>query len=72
MIQTTILFTILVALIITRKPRLFFLASLVCVILSIPLYSFWIFYTAQKLVEFAFYFLAFGVVFSFINNENKT
>ncbi len=72
MIQIIILYLLLAVLIFVRKEKLFYFFAAVSIALSVPLYTFWIFYTAQKLVEFSFLCLLAGFFFSFINSKNNT
>jgi len=53
---------LLVLLLFKRNPRLFIVAGLVCLILSMPLFHFWIFFTAQRLVWYAAAFLLTGII----------
>ncbi len=47
-----------------NKPEWFVWLAITCLIVSIPLFSFWVFFTAQRLVYYAF-FLLFAAVLLF-------
>lgn len=58
-----ILFLIAVlALLIKREPKWFVLAGLLCLIAAIPLFSLWVFFTAQRLVYYAAGFFSIGIL----------
>lgn len=70
--QDLLFVVIFVLLFIKRDARLFAIAGLISVALSIPLFSEWVFFTAQKLVWFAFIFFATAVVLNLIKlRHNK-
>lgn len=60
--QDILFILILLALLFWRKPRFLVSAGLVCFILSIPLFSFWVFFTAERLVMYAAGFLLMAVI----------
>lgn len=45
-----------------RKPQIIIIAGTVCLIASIPLFSVWIFFTAQRLVYYSLGFLTLGII----------
>lgn len=45
-----------------RAPNWFVIAGLVCLVLSIPLFQFWVFFTAERLVWYAFAFFLAAIV----------
>jgi len=61
--QDLIFFLVLAVLIYFRKSRLAALAGLISLLLSIPLFAFWIFFTAERLTWYAaaFFLLAIGL-----------
>ncbi len=63
-IQDIIFLVIFVALVVTslKNPRRFVYAGLTCIILSIPLFYLWIFFTAQRLLYYGLAFLLIAVV----------
>lgn len=70
--QDLLFVVIFVILFIKRDPKFFAIAGLICISLSIPLFSQWIFFTAQKLVWFAFLFFLTAVVLNLIKlRHNK-
>ncbi len=65
-----ILFIILLLVLLgVRKPRLLVGAGLVCLLLSIPLFSHLVFFTAERLVMYAGGFLFAAIIFSFIKDK---
>ncbi|MBI2613597.1 MAG: hypothetical protein HYW62_02400 [Candidatus Levybacteria bacterium] len=59
-IQDIAFFVVLALLIFKRNPKLAVFCGILCLFLSIPLFSFWIFFTAERLTWYAaaFFFLA--------------
>ena len=49
-----------------RNDRLATLAGLACLLLAIPLFNFWIFFTAQRLVMYAAAFFALSIIFQIL------
>lgn len=43
-----------------RNPKLCVILGIACLGMSIPFFSFWVFFTAQRLVYYAFFFLLLG------------
>ncbi|OGG24526.1 hypothetical protein A3A79_05070 [Candidatus Gottesmanbacteria bacterium RIFCSPLOWO2_01_FULL_43_11b] len=61
-IQDVFFFIVLTVLFFKRKPRFLVIAGLACLALSIPLFYFWIFFTADRLTWYAAaFFLVFYV-----------
>lgn len=60
--QDLVFIVILVFLLYKRRHELLVIAGIVCLLLSIPLFSFWIFFTAQRLVVYAFVFFLIAVI----------
>lgn len=57
--QDIMFIMILGILVLVRKPSLFVVAGLVSLVFAIPLFSTWVFFTAQRLTWYAgFFFLA--------------
>jgi len=65
------IFVLIVLMIFFRKPKLFVAVGLACLILSIPLFAFWIFFTAQRLTYYAAAFFFFSIILTLISNKNK-
>ncbi|MEK7092457.1 MAG: hypothetical protein AAB907_02435 [Patescibacteria group bacterium] len=57
---------LLVILLIRRDPRLFALAGIACLFLSIPLFSLWIFFTAERLTWYAATFFLMSAILHMI------
>ncbi len=57
---------ILIILLYKKKPEWLVLGGIVCILIAIPLFSFWIFFTAQRLVYYSFFlFLIAILLFAF-------
>lgn len=55
-----------------RKPKLFVIAAVACLIFAIPLFAQWIFFTAQRLTWYAFAFFLIALILNIISiRENK-
>lgn len=68
-IQDLVFIVILVFLLVLRKPRLFVVTGLGSLLLSIPLFSFWIFFTAQRLVWYAAAYFFVFIIFSLLSSR---
>lgn len=60
--QDLVFLAALVILLFKRDGRLFALAGLACLALSIPLFAKWVFFTAQHLIYYAFVFFAVSII----------
>ena len=61
--QDIIFFVSLVVLLVLRRPVLFVWAGLGCLVLAIPLFATWTFFTAERLTWYAaVYFLVFILI----------
>lgn len=59
-----ILFIISVILLLWKgNSRFFVICGLVCLVLAIPLFHFWVFFTAERLVMYAVGFFLVGILF---------
>ena len=61
-IQDIIFILIFAFLLYKRKPEWFVLAGIISFAGAIPFYSLWVFFTAQRLVEFGFLLLVVAVL----------
>jgi hypothetical protein len=61
--QDILFILILIFLLWKRNPKYFSIAGLACLLISIPLFHFWIFFTAQRLVWYAFVLLAISTIY---------
>lgn len=66
--QDIIFIIILIIFIFLRRPRLLIGTGLICLLLSIPLFAFWIFFTAERLVWYAASFLLAAIFMLLIRN----
>jgi len=68
-IQDIAFFVVLALLIVKRNPKLMIVCGIMCLFLSIPLFSFWIFFTAEHLVWYAVSFFLLAIIFNIIYNK---
>jgi uncharacterized membrane protein YkgB len=61
-IQDIAFFIVLVLLIFKRNPKLTVITGVLCLILSIPLFSFRVFFTAEHLVQYAAGFFLLAII----------
>jgi hypothetical protein len=54
-----------------RKERLSIIMGLMCLFLAIPLFKFWIFFTAERLTWYAAAFFALAIALSLMNLAKK-
>jgi uncharacterized membrane protein len=45
-----------------RKPIFFVVAGLICFVLAMPLFAFWVFFTAERLVWYGASFIFLGIL----------
>lgn len=67
--QDILFFIVLVALLFVRKPKAFVVAGLACIVLAIPFFSFWVFFTAERLIWYAAGFLLVAIAFLLFQNK---
>jgi hypothetical protein len=65
-VQDIFFFVILLVLLFKHNPRLNILLGLILLALSVPLFSLWIFFTAERLVWYAAAFFLLSIVLSLI------
>src|SRR3989344_8282110 len=70
-LQDILFFIVFLILIYKRKPEWFAGAGLICLILSIPLFSLWVFFTAQRLVYYAAGFFIASIILFLIQLRKK-
>lgn len=69
--QDLVFLIILGVLVYKRNPKYFALAGISSIIISIPLFYKWIFFTAERLIIYAFIFLLIATVLNLINLRNN-
>ena len=71
--QDLLFLFVLVSLFFKRDPRLFVYAGLFSIIFSIPLFAKWIFFTAERLIWYAFLFFLIATILNLVNlRHNKS
>ncbi|MFH1833035.1 MAG: hypothetical protein ABH816_02600 [Candidatus Levyibacteriota bacterium] len=70
-IQDVMFFVIFAVLLWRRDPKLAVLAGLVCLVVSIPLFNLWVFFTAERLTWYAGAFFFLSIIFYLINSKKE-
>lgn len=70
-IQDIIFFLVLFFLIFKKNPRWMIIAGLIFLALSIPLFSFWIFFTAERLTWYAAAFFLLAIIFYLLKSNER-
>jgi hypothetical protein len=71
--QDLLFLLVLIPLFFKRDPRLFVYVGLFSIILSIPLFAKWIFFTAERLIWYAFLFFLIATILNLVNlRHNKS
>lgn len=60
-LQDLIFIVMLIFLIIKQNTKWFISTGLIFLVLSIPLFAFWIFFTAQRFIVYAWLFIFLGI-----------
>lgn len=68
-IQDIAFLFVLVLVVLLRKPKISIAIGIMCLLISIPLYSRWIFFTAERLVLYAACFILVGVIGIVLNKR---
>jgi hypothetical protein len=63
-LQDVILVLIGCALLVKRDARVCFMAGLACILISIPFFASWVFFTGQRLLWYAAVYFMSGIIFS--------
>lgn len=71
--QDLVFIVLIIVLFLIKKPRAMVVAGLICLLFAIPLFGFWIFFTAQRLTYYAagFFLLASISYLWFIKRDTK-
>lgn len=62
--QDILFFVVFAALLVLHKPRLYVMSGLMCLLLAIPLFATWTFFTAERLTWYAAAFFAAFIIIS--------
>lgn len=68
-IQDIVFFVALALLILKRNPKLATLFGIASLFLSIPLFSLWVFFTAERLTWYAAGFFLLAIIFYFFKSK---
>jgi hypothetical protein len=68
--QDILFILLLIGLLFFRKPRILVWAGLICLLLSIPLFAHWVFFTAERLVMYAAGFLLAAIIILMFKNKS--
>lgn len=70
--QDTLFVIVLLLLLLRRDPKLFVWAGIISLLISMPLFYKWIFFTAERLVVYAFVFILVATLLNLIHlRHNK-
>lgn len=69
--QDIVFIIVFILLLFKRDAKLFVAAGLLCLIVSIPLFAKWIFFTAERLISYGFVFLFIAVLLNLIALRNS-
>lgn len=67
--QDIAFFLVLVVLLLFRKPKVLVVAGLLCIIIAMPLFAFWVFFTAQHLIWYAAAFFLVAIILFLVQNK---
>lgn len=67
--QDILFIAVLVVLLIFRRPRWLVIAGLISLAASIPLFTFWIFFTAERFVYYAWAFFTVASIMLLLKNK---
>lgn len=70
-IQDIVFLVVLVLLILKRNPRLAVFCGITSLLVSIPLFSVWIFFTAERLTWYAGAFFLLAIIFYLFKFKNE-
>jgi len=70
-IQDVAFLVVLALLILKRNPRLTASLGIACLVLSIPLFSFWVFFTAERLTWYAAAFFLLAIIFYLFKSKKN-
>ena len=71
-LQDVVFLIVLLFLVLKHNPKWATIAGIICLSLSIPLFSFWIFFTAERLTWYAAAFFLLSVILSFWGMRDKS
>jgi len=70
-IQDILFLMVVLALFYKRNPKWFVLVGLLCLALAVPLFSMWIFFTAERLTWYAAAFFLLAIIFYLFKSKNE-
>ncbi len=70
-IQDIAFIIVFLAVLLKRNPTLSALIGIICLILSMPLFSLWVFFTAERLTWYSAVFFALSAFFHLVHKEKK-
>ena len=68
-IQDIVFFVVLALLMAKRSPKVASICGIICLVLSMPLFSFWVFFTAERLVWYAAGFFLLAIILKLKNER---
>lgn len=70
-IQDIVFISVLLILLVFRKPRVFVITGLACFLLAIPFFSRWIFFTGERLTWYGAAFITLGIIGMYCKKEKQ-
>jgi len=70
-IQDILFLIVVFALFYKQNPKWFVLVGLLCLVLAVPLFSMWIFFTAERLTWYASAFFLLAIIFYLFKSKNE-
>lgn len=69
--QDIVFLVVLLGLFFLKKPKLFEIVGLFCLVLAMPFFAKWIFFTGQRLVMYGGAFILIGALWELVRLRNK-
>lgn len=69
-IQDIVFLIVLLYLLLKHNPRLAAIVGIICLVLSIPLFAFWVFFTAERLTWYAGAYFLLAIIFYLFKSKN--
>lgn len=70
-LQDLFFLTVFFILLFKHDPKWFVILGIVCLILSMPLFAFWVFFTAERLTWYAGAFFLAAIIIYFFRKKKK-
>jgi hypothetical protein len=71
-IQDIVFIVVLFVLLVAQKQKWFIHLGLLCLILAMPLFAKWIFFTAERLTWYGIACISIGIMYTYLIKKGKT